>query len=320
LKLVSVIVPMYNEAEMADTFLTTINEITQNIKKTKKHIDFEIIAVNDGSSDATYDILKKWYESSDNLALLSLSRNFGQEAAVFAGLEKAKGDATIIMDCDMQDPPQVIPQMIEKWEGGADVVNAQRIQRSSDGRFKRNSAGYYYKLLNKLSDKVRYPHNVNNFRLISRRVLDVVLSMPERNKFLRGLIPYAGFKTETVEIVRGKRQKGESKYNINAMKRLALNGIASTTTKPLAWAAYAGIIFCMFALLGAAVLIALNSYGIAADYTLWGIICGLCFFSGVILLFLGILGFYIGKAFEEIKARPVSITAEYLPTKKINYD
>ncbi|MDD4002639.1 MAG: glycosyltransferase family 2 protein [Clostridia bacterium] len=320
MKLVSVIVPMYNEAEMADTFLTTISGITQSIKKTKKHIDFEIIAVNDGSSDATYDILKKWYDSSDNLALLSLSRNFGQEAAIFAALEKAKGDAAIIIDCDMQDPPQAIFQMIEKWEEGADVVNAQRKKRSSDGRFKRKSAGCYYKLLNKLSDKVHYPHNVNNFRLLSRRVLDVVLSMPEKNKFLRGLIPYAGFKTETVEIVRQKRQKGKSKYDIKAMVRLGFNGIASTTTKPLIWAAYAGIMLCLLALLGTVALITLFSFGILADYTLWGVICGLGFFSGIILLFLGIMGFYIGKAFEEIKARPLSITAEYLPVKKISYD
>jgi dolichol-phosphate mannosyltransferase len=319
-KLISLVVPLYDEAEMADIFLTNINSTVAEIKKARNYLDFEIIAVNDGSRDATYQILKNWYRKSDNLGIVSLSRNFGQEAAVFAGLEKAKGAAVIVMDCDLQDPPEAIIKMIEKWEAGADIVNAVRVDRTVDGKFKKSSASLYYKFLNRLSGKVKYPHNVNNFRLVSRRALDVILAMPEKNKFFRGLVPYAGFKTDSVEIVRQKREKGKSKYNLKAQLKLASDGIAATTVKPLVWPLYSGALFFASGLLGGIALALLCAFGVSLNYTLWGIIAGMGFFGGIIMIYLGIIGFYVGKSFEEIKARPQSITEEYLPVKKISYD
>ncbi len=315
MKLVSIVVPMYNEAPVIDIFFETMRAIIAGIEE-KKDVRFEIIAVNDGSGDGTLDKLLKWQGELNCLSVLSLSRNFGQEPAVFAGLRRARGDAAIVMDCDLQDPPEMILPMIEKWEEGYDVVNCRRVSRKSDTKFKRDTAGLYYAILNKLSHKVKYPHNVNNFRLVSRRVLDVILAMPETQKFYRGLVAYCGFKSFDLEIERKKRAKGESKYNFKAMVRLAVDGIASTSTKPLSWALGFGAFFAALGVVSAAALSVLYLLGIGANYTLFGILSGLSFFGGMAFVFLGIIGIYLGKAFEEIKARPFAIEEAFYPARE----
>lgn len=314
MKLVSIVVPMYNEAPVIDIFFKTMRQVLAETA-TRAGVRFEVIAVNDGSADDTLDKLLKWQGELSYLSVLSLSRNFGQEPAVFAGLEKARGDAVIVMDCDLQDPPEMILPMVEKWQEGYDVVNCRRVSRKSDTKFKRDTAGLYYAILNKLSYKVKYPHNVNNFRLVSRRVLDVILAMPEKQKFYRGLVAYCGFKSFDLEIERKKRAKGESKYNFKAMVRLAIDGIASTSTKPLSWALGFGAFFSALGALSAAALLALYLLGIDLNYTLFGVLSGLAFFTGVTLAFMGIVGIYIGKAFEEIKARPFAIEDAFFPSR-----
>ncbi len=315
-KLVSIVVPMYNETETAEIFLKTVSGVTDSVSAAKKHIAFEIIAVNDGSSDGTLDKLVSMQKVYQNLSVISLSRNFGQEPAVFAGLEKSQGDAVIVMDCDLQDPPELIPKMVDKWEEGCDVVNARRVYRKSDTKIKRDTAGLYYNILNKLSYKVKYPHNVNNFRLVSRRVIDIILNMPEKNKFYRGLVPFAGFKAYDLDIERRKRIKGVSKYNFKAMVRLAFEGIAATTVKPLSWAMGFGVFFSLIGLLGGAVLAVLAACGIPFNATLSGLLCGMSFFTGIMLIFTGINGFYIGKCYEEIKGRPFYIIDKHLPSSE----
>lgn len=313
MKKVSIIVPMYNESQMADLFFETLNSYLDNITRQKEHIGFEIIAVNDGSQDDTLEKLKIWNKKCNNIAVVSLSRNFGQEPAVFTGLEKASGDAVIVMDCDLQDPPEMIAKMIDKWEQGFEVVNIRRVSRISDTKFKRDTAGMYYNLLNRISYKVKFPHNVNNFRLIDRRVLDVILKMPEKNKFYRGLVPFTGFKSYELDIERKKRRMGESKYNLKAMVRLAIDGITSTTVKPLYWAVTTSLFFIIFSSIVTLALTLLYINGVNINYTLFGVLSGLCFFSGVILGFLGVIGIYTGKMYEEIKGRPYSIIDLYIP-------
>lgn len=319
MKLVSIIVPMYNESSMVDDFFSTVLSITGRIKNSSPHYDFEIIAIDDGSTDDTLDKLTAWHNKKECVGVISLSRNFGQEPAIFAGLEKSRGDAVIVMDCDMQDPPEFIEEMLKKWEEGYDVVNARRTKRKADSAFKRDTAGMYYRLLNRLSYKVKYPHNVNNFRLVSRRVLDTVLSMPEKNKFYRGLVPYAGFKSAEILIERQHRLKGESKYNLKAMTRLAVDGITATSTKPLYYPLIAGLVMSATAVLA---MIALLIVYLLKDYpaAFWAggfgfaSIAAIIFFcSGIILTAVGIVGVYAAKAYDELKGRPFNIVESYLP-------
>lgn len=315
MKLVSIVVPIYNEAPVLDIYFKTMEGILSGVAG-EKGVRFEIVAVNDGSSDGTLEKLKEWQGRLDYLSVLSLSRNFGQEPAVFAGLSRAKGDAVIVMDCDLQDPPEMISLMVEKWLEGYEVVNCRRVSRKSDTWFKRDSAGLYYSILNKLSYKVKYPNNVNNFRLVSRRVTDIILAMPEKQKFYRGLVAYCGFKSCDIEIVRNRRAGGQSKYRFKEMARLAIEGITSTSVKPLGWALGWGIFFAGIGLAGALALLILYLVGIGLNYTLLGILAGLCFFSGTVLIAAGITGLYLGKAFEEIKGRPYAIEEAFYPGRE----
>lgn len=315
-KLISIVVPMYNESEMAELFFETLSKHTAF----NKQISFEYIAVNDGSSDGTLEKLLSLQKVYSNLCVVSLSRNFGQEPAVFSGLEKAKGDAVIVMDCDLQDPPELIPLMAEKWLEGYDVVNARRISRKSDTKLKRDTAGLYYNILNRLSYKVKYPHNVNNFRLVSRKVLEIILNMPEKNKFYRGLVPFAGFKSVDIDIERKKRLKGESKYNFKAMLKLALDGITSTSTKPLNFALCFGAFFTAIGFLGGTALVIMALSGIAFNEVLFGLLCGMSFFTGLNILFTGINGLYTGKCYDEVKSRPFYIVDKYIPAKSEKTD
>ena len=232
MKTISLVIPMYNEEAMVSLLFSTLKD--KIMKPLYGKYDLEIVAVNDGSSDKTLDLLlEKLKTTHANLVVVNLSRNWGQEAAVRAGLLTASGDCVIPMDADLQDPPEIIPQMIAMWEQGYDVVNAVRVSRKKDSSFKRNTAGIFYRYMDKISPKVKIPNNVNNFRLMDRRVVDEINALSESNRVLRVEVPFVGFKTGAVEIVRAKRAEGKSHYPLSAMVNLAKNSIVAVSTKPL---------------------------------------------------------------------------------------
>ena len=231
MKKISLVIPMYNEEAMVSLLLDTIHE--KVIEPLKGKYDVEIVAVNDGSKDRTLELLKAELAKHPQLVIVDLSRNWGQEPAVRAGLLAATGDCVIPMDADLQDPPEIIPVMVKMWEEGFEVVNAVRVSRKKDSAVKRNTADCFYRYVDKISPKVKIPNNVNNFRLIDRKVVDVIKEMDNSNHVFRIEVPFAGFKTGAIEIAREKRAKGESHYPLSSMINLAKNSILSVSTKPL---------------------------------------------------------------------------------------
>lgn len=316
MKLISLVVPMYNESQMVSLFLKTVHE--QIINKMSDY-RFEIVAVNDGSKDDTLEILKREQENYPSLVIVDLSRNFGQEGAVHAGLKIASGDAVIPMDADLQDPPSVIEQMVEKWEQGYQVVNATRVSRKKDTAFKRNTAGILYRVLDYISPKVRIPQNVNNFRLLDRVVVDEINRLTESNKVLRIEIPFVGYKTATIEIYRQERAKGDSHYNLKSMVSLAQNCMTSLTVSPLYLSLKINIfLFVMFALSSLTevvfAILSFNHVLTISEIALWGwlIINILLLLSVVTTLILTLMSIYLGKAVEEAQNRPHYIIKEII--------
>lgn len=228
MKKVSVVIPMYNEEEVANKSYTKIKDILENLKQ----YEYEIIFVNDGSKDSTLSILQKIAKENEKVKVLSFSRNFGHQAAVTAGIKEVAGDAIVIIDADLQDPPELIPQMLELWEDGNEVIYGKRKKRKGESAFKLVTAKMFYKTLNALSD-VEIPKDTGDFRLIDRKVIDVVNSLPEHNKFLRGLFSWVGFKQIPFEYERQERAAGKTKYPLKKMIKLATDGIISFSTKPL---------------------------------------------------------------------------------------
>ena len=265
-------------------------------------------------------MLKKEKENRSYLTIVNLSRNWGQEAAVRAGLLTATGDCAIPMDADLQDPPEIIPEMLKMWEEGYEVVNAVRVSRKKDTAFKRNSAGIFYRYLSKISPKVKIPQNVNNFRLLDRRVVDEVNALSESNRVLRVEIPFVGFKTGAVEMVRAKRAKGESHYPLTAMVKLAKDSIVSVSVKPLdigiKVAVFLGILFCL-SFVAELVLFILQITKVITfmnDLSLWMwlVINVILLVSTLITGVLAIHGLYLGKAVEESAHRPSVIIKEVI--------
>ena len=317
MKKISLVIPMYNEEAMVSLLFDTLEE--KVIKTLKGQYDVEVVAVNDGSKDKTLELLKEQIAKRPYLVIADLSRNWGQEAAVRAGLLTATGDCVIPMDADLQDPPEIIPEMLKMWEDGYQVVNAVRVSRKKDSSFKRNSAGFFYRYLDKISPKVKIPNNVNNFRLLDRRVVDEVNALSESNRVLRVEIPYVGFKTGVVEIIRQKRAKGESHYPLTAMLNLAKNSIVSVSTKPLEISftitIWLGILFLLSSLseLTLFVLKLCNVLNIN-ELALWAwLIINVVLLLSV--LFAGILyiqALYLGKVVDESSKRPSVIIKEVI--------
>ncbi len=309
MKKISIVVPMYNEEEMAPIFFDAINKVLDSINNYR----FEIVVVNDGSGDNTLAWLKEKRKEQKNLHIVSFSRNFGHESAVAAGIKHATGDALIVMDADLQDPPELITQLLKKYEEGYEVVNAKRVNRKTDGFLKRKTAEWFYKVIAKLSRKIKIPENVGNYRLISRRVADRINALREKNRVLRVVIPYAGFKTTEVEFVRKERPAGHTHYNYKAMFRLAGDSITSSSMLPLRYSFIFGFIFAfVFGLMSLIFLIfdILTTTGTTMAFinlpngTLALIGC-FGFFAGFILLFLGIIGEYLGRVLIEVQDRPL---------------
>jgi len=310
MKKVSIIVPMYNEEEAAPLFFEHIEKVINE----NKNYEFEIVAVNDGSKDNTLSILLEKQKILPHLVVVDLSRNWGHESAVTAGLKEATGDCLIPIDADLQDPPELIPELLKMWEEGYQVVNAQRGNRKKDSSFKKNTAGIYYKLLNHLSSKVKVPYNVANFRLLDRRVADHVIEMQETSRVFRVQVPFLGFKTGTVLFSREERVKGKSKYNIRSMFNLALSSIVSLTTRPLRWSIGVTIFFSCTFLISAVTelvlyILALNNIVNISNFgfAIWLIINVMLFIACFMFFVLAVISVYLSQAVEDARRRPTVI-------------
>lgn len=301
---ISLVVPVYNEEDTIPIFYKTVRDF-EELKK----YEIEIVFINDGSKDGTESIINSIASWDPLVVALSFTRNFGKEPALFAGLDHATGDAIIPIDVDLQDPIEVIPHLIDKWQAGADMVLAKRTDRSTDSRLKRKSAEWFYKLHNKISSP-KIEENVGDFRLMSRGVVENIKLLPERNLFMKGVLSWVGGKTDVVEYARAERVAGDSKFNGWKLWNLALEGITSFSTFPLRMWTYIGLIVA----------------GISFFYGIWlildtlafgnpvrgypSILVSILFLGGVQLIGVGVLGEYIGRIYIEVKARPKYIIGD----------
>lgn len=306
-KLISVVAPMYNEEGTAHIYCQEMKKMTEGLSD---RYDFEIILVNDGSKDNTYAVmLEEQAANPKEITTVCLSRNFGLEGAVNAGIRKAKGDAVVVMDADLQDPPHLIPEMIEKWENGADIVVGSRVKRSNDNFFKKAGAGFYYKVMDWLSGKIKLEKSAANFRLLSRKALDQVLALPEVNSVFRVVVPFVGMKTDVVEYDRDKRYAGTTKYNLKSMIPYALDSITGISVEPLRKIMFlqpAAVLWFVVSLV--AMCLPGGSWKAA-----WFVSMIMSAFFELILLALGIMAEYIAQIMTEVKGRPTSIIYEYVP-------
>jgi len=304
----SLVVPVFNEEESIPVFYRAVRGFLP-----LKEYDVEIIFINDGSRDSTKTVIADIASSDPLVVLINLSRNFGKEAALFAGLEYSSGDAVIPIDVDLQDPISVLPQLIEKWIAGYDVVLAKRVDRRSDSLVKRLSAEIFYKFHNRISNP-KIEENVGDFRLMSRQVVNEVKQLPERHLFMKGILNWVGFDACIVEYTRADRVAGVSKFNGWKLWNLALEGITSFSTVPLRMWTYLGTIVATFSLFYA--------FWMVVDKLIWGnavpgypsIMTAILFLGGVQLIGIGVLGEYIGRIYMETKRRPKYIVKNVLRT------
>ena len=304
--MLSVVVPVKNEEDAILPFVERVGAVLDAVTADG---GWEILFVDDGSSDATLAAIVALNLSDARVRGLSLSRNFGKEAALSAGLDHARGSAVIPMDVDMQDPPEVLPEMVARWREGHEMVFGVRRSRTEDSLTKRVTAGLFYRAHNMVSaDKI--PQNVGDFRLMDRKVVDVIRAMPERNRFMKGLFAWAGFRQAAVEYDRAERETGTTKYNYWKLWTLALDGITSASTVPLRIWSYVGAIVALFAIGFAGVL--------AVDTMMFGnpvpgyasIMVSVLFLGGVQLISLGVLGEYVGRILTETKQRPLYVVRD----------
>lgn len=301
---ISVVVPVYNEEEVVFESYKRLKRVMDALGET-----YELIFVNDGSRDATPVIIQCICDSDPTVRFIDFSRNFGHQTAITAGMEHATGEAVVVIDADLQDPPEVIPQMIAKWREGFDVVYGKRAERKGDTFFKRFTAAAFYRVLQGLTD-VDIPVDTGDFRLIDRKVCDALKRIHERNRYVRGIISWLGFRQTGVEFIREERFAGETKYPLKKMLRFAFDAISSFSYKPLKLSSYVGtaVSFGSFAYLLVVVYLKLFT---TATVTGWAsTMAVLLFFNGVVLMMLGIIGGYIGRIYDEAKGRPLYVVRE----------
>ena len=298
----SLVIPCFNEADGLKSLSGALEPVLADLPVT----GFEIVVVDDGSSDLTFQALQRWHQRNDAVRPIRLARNFGKEAAMTCGLHFARGQAVVVLDADLQDPPALIATMIERWRDGADIVLAHRTLRSEDGWLKRLSAAAFYRVMGMLAGS-QVPSNVGDFRLLDRRVVDALLHLPEKTRFMKGLMNYVGFKVVTVDYVRPGRLSGTSRWSAWKLWNLALEGITSFSTAPLRAWGYLGFAFAAAALLYAAwIVVRTLLYGIdLPGYA--SLATMLLFFSGLQMISIGILGEYLARIFIESKNRPLYV-------------
>lgn len=310
MRTVSIVIPVYNEQDGLSLFLDAARPaVDRALALIGPDARAEYLFVNDGSSDRTGDILAILVRLNPDIRCVTLSRNFGKEAALAAGIDHASGDAVIPIDVDLQDPPDVIVDMVRHWLAGAQVVNARRTDRSTDGWFKRWSAQHFYRLLNRLSD-FPIPENVGDFRLLDRQAVDVVKQLGEQARFNKGLFSWIGFRVATVDYVRAARGTGTTKWRLGKLWSLAIDGITASTTMPLRiWSYIGGAIACLaFAyaafLVGHTIVTGVDVPGYAS------IMVAVLMLGGLNLLSLGIIGEYLGRVAREVRQRPLYVVAD----------
>ena len=299
--LLSVVAPVYNEEELVEAFVKRACAAVADYT-------FELVLVNDGSSDSTPALLDRLAAADPRVRVIHLSRNFGHQAALTAGLEHAAGDVVAMIDADLQDPPELIPRMVEQWEHGSDVVYAVRKQREGETAFKLATASWFYKLFDHLA-QVDLEPNSGDFRLLDRRALDALLSMTERSRFLRGMTVWGGFTQTAVSYERDARTAGETKYTLRKMLRFSLDAIASFSHLPLQLATYAGLLSASVAFIAIPIVIALHFTGsyLPGFSTLT---IAILLLGGIQLIALGVIGEYVGRIYDEVKHRPLYIVRE----------
>lgn len=316
-KLLSIVVPVFNEAGSIGAFCDAIDQV---VEKLPTHsgtlLKTEVIFVNDGSGDDTRaEILKQ--ECRFNIGLINFSRNFGKEAAMTAGLREAKGDAVVVIDVDLQDPPSVILEMVSHWFSGKKLVLARRTDRSQDSMSKRITAGWFYKLHNRISD-IKIPNNVGDYRLMDRSVVDAVNSLDENRRFMKGLFAWVGFEPVYVDYARTSRSSGESKFSGWKLWRLAVEGITGFSDLPLVIWTYVGAIISSISFIYAGYIVLRT--------LIWGIdvpgyaslLVGVLFMGGIQIVGIGVLGEYLGRVYAEVKRRPTYIveSRQELPSEE----
>lgn len=304
MKLISIVVPCFNEEEVFAETYRRLTETLSQIDKTK--YDYELIFVNDGSKDKTLEMIREKTNSDSRVKGINFARNFGHQIAITAGLDNCKGDAAVVIDADLQDPPSVILEMIAKWEEGYDVIFGKRRDRAGESAFKLLTAKYFYRFINRLSD-VDIPLDTGDFRLMDRAALDQFLSMRETYRFVRGMVAWIGFKQTFVEYDRESRFAGSTKYPLKKMLRLASDAILSFSNTPLKIATFVGFITSCIAFVGIlyALYMRLFTNNFVEGWTL--LMISVLLIGGIILLVLGIIGEYVGRIYGEIKRRPLYI-------------
>lgn len=300
----SIVVPVHNEAAGLEAFFAQLLAALERLQ-----MSWEVICVNDGSTDASLDLLLAAHQRTPAIKVVSLSRNFGKDVALSAGLDFASGAAVVPIDADLQDPPELIGAMVAKWREGFDIVCATRARRQGDSWLKRMTARYFYKIFDRITD-IPIPHDTGDFRLLDRRVVEVLVRLPERTRFMKGLFAWVGFRQATVTFDRNPRHAGDTKWNYWRLWNFALDAITSFSSMPLKIWSYLGLAISLFAFLFA---IFLASLKIIRGIDLPGyasLMVAVLFFGGVQLISLGIIGEYLGRMYSEVKGRPLYLVRD----------
>ena len=300
-KILSIVSPVYNEAENLGEFYSRVINATDNL-----NLEIEIIYINDGSQDSTIDIITKQRQIDNRITIIDLSRNFGKEIALTAGLDYSSGEAVIVIDADLQDPPELIPKLVEKWREGYDVVNAKRIKRKGESLLKKVMSYIYYRLLFYLSD-INVPRDTGDFRLLNKNALDALLKLREKHRYMKGLFVWVGFKQKEIEYEREARFKGKTKWGFFSLFNLAFDGLTSFSIMPLRLASIIGFLSALIGFFYGAVIVfkTLFFHEPVAGFT--SLVVLITFFGGIQLLSIGIIGEYIGRIFNETKNRPLYV-------------
>jgi glycosyltransferase involved in cell wall biosynthesis len=312
-KTVTILVPAYNEEEVLDQLYERLSKVVEDIP----FYEFEILFVNDGSKDNTLNKIKLFKEIDDSISYVNLSRNFGKEIAMIAGLDYAKGDAVIIIDADLQDPPELIPEMIRLWENGYDDVYAKRKTRFGETWLKKTTSSLFYKVLQKLT-RIPIQKNTGDFRLLDRRCVEALKQIRETQRYTKGMFSWIGYNKKEILFDRDPRAAGETKWNYLKLVDLAIEGITSFTTTPLRFSALFGFIISVFAFIYMIWVITktlLYGENVAGYPSLMAVIL---FLGGIQLISLGIIGEYLGRIFNETKNRPLYFVDEYNNEKVLN--
>lgn len=302
IKAVSIVIPCLDEAEVLPEMLSRLRAIAN----TQKDCTFEFIFVDDGSRDSTLPILAQAATEDGRIKAISFARNFGQQIAVTAGIDFARGDAVVLIDCDLQDPPEVIPKMIAAWRSGFDVVYGTRASRPGDSWFKTSSARVFHRVMSRLSE-VPIPSDTGDFRLMDRSVVDVLRAMPERHRFLRGMVAWTGFRQTAIAYDRPERFAGQTKYPLVKMLRYAMDGLLSFSTKPLQMAIGLGLVTVLMSVMGIVYALVMRAFTSVWVEGWTALMIAVLFLGGVQLLSLGIIGEYVGRIYGEVQRRPLYV-------------